>query len=414
MKGPAARAVDGGWDALKIGVYGGTFNPIHLGHIEAARRAVETLGLEKLLLIPAGLPPHKELAPDTPGPNHRLEMTRLGLEAMELPCEGEVLDLELKREGRSYTLDTLRELKKRFPHDRIYLLMGTDMFLTFQDWRGPDKIVKLCALCAFSREAEGMERLWEQRLRLERELGAEAVVLELPRVVEISSTQLREALAAGGGEARKYLAPAVYGYILRNGLYETKADMKNLSLEDLRCVAMTMLKHSRIPHVLGTEETAAALARRWGAGEDAARRAALLHDCTKRLDREQHLELCRLYSVPLDREERREEKLLHAITGAAVAREEFGMPPEIVSAIRWHTTGKADMSLLEKIIYLADYIEPTRDFCDLRELRKLAFEDLDRAMLLGFTMAVQDLKKKGVVVHSNSVRARDYLKGKLT
>ena len=85
----------------------------------------------------------------------------------------------------------------------------------------------------------------------------------------------------------------------------------------------------------------------------------------------------------------------------------------MVSAIAWHTTGKANMSLLEKIIYLADYIEPTRDFCDLRSLRHLAFEDLDRALLLGFTMAVPDLAKKGMPLHPNSVYARDYLKGKL-
>ena len=116
----------------------------------------------------------------------------------------------------------------------------------------------------------------------------------------------------------------------------------------------------------------------------------------------------------MDRDERETEKLLHAITGAAVARNVFGVSREEESAIRWHTTGRADMSLLEKIIYLADYIEPTRDFCDLRELRKLAFEDLDRAMLLGLDMAVEDLREKGAPVHSNSVCARDYLKGKLT
>ena len=166
--------------------------------------------------------------------------------------------------------------------------------------------------------------------------------------------------------------------------------------------------------MLGTEETAASLARRWGADEMSARRAALLHDCTKKFDREQHLAVCRLYDIELDQEERQEEKLLHALTGAAVARYEFGLTPEEVSAIRWHTTGRAGMTTLEKIIYLADYIEPNRDFCDLTELRKLAFEDLDRAMLLGLTMAVRDLKKRGVAVHSNSVCARDYLKGKLT
>ena len=119
-------------------------------------------------------------------------------------------------------------------------------------------------------------------------------------------------------------------------------------------------------------------------------------------------------SSDLDREEQGEPKLYHAITGAAVARHVFGVPPAVESAIRWHTTGKADMTTLEKIIYLADYIEPTRDFCDLRPLRELAFQDLDRAMLLGLEMSIEGLEKRGVAVNSYSVRARDHLKGKLS
>lgn len=396
---------------MRIGIYGGTFNPIHLGHIEAARAAVKELRLEKLYLIPAGLPPHKALGTDAPPAAKRLEMTALAAEELG----GEALDLELKREGKSYTLDTLRELKKRFPKDHLYLLMGTDMFLSFQDWREPKKIAKMATLCAFSREnGDKADRFAVQKKYLKKNLGADVELIALPHVVEISSTRLREDLAQGGGLAKQYLSPAVYGYILREGLYGTEADLKRLPLEELRYVALSMLKPSRIPHVLGTEQTAAALAVRWGGDETAARRAALLHDCTKKLEREQHLALCRQYHVPPDQEELREGKLLHALTGAVTAQEVFGERPDVVSAIRWHTTGKPDMTLLEKIIYLADYIEPTRNFCDLTALRALAFEDLDRAMLLGLTMAVADLKENGMAVHSNSVYARDYLKGKLT
>ena len=396
---------------MKIGVYGGTFNPIHLGHMEAARFAVEYLGLEKLYLIPAGIPPHKQLGPDAPSPEQRMEMARLAAE--DIGPAVHVSDVELRRKGRSYTLDTLRELKKHHPEDQLYLLMGTDMFLSFQNWREPEELAKLCTLCAFGRSEADTEELFAiQREHLSKTFGAECVTLTLPHITDISSTQLRDRLRRG--EGREFLAPAVYGYILRKGLYSVPEDLKNLPLSSLRCAALSMLKHTRIPHVLGTEETAAALALRWGADETAARRAALLHDCTKKFDREQHEAVCRLYDVKMDRDERETEKLLHAITGAAVARNVFGVSREEESAIRWHTTGRADMSLLEKIIYLADYIEPTRDFCDLRELRKLAFEDLDRAMLLGLDMAVEDLREKGAPVHSNSVCARDYLKGKLT
>ena len=397
---------------LKIGLYGGTFNPIHLGHMEAARFAARYLNLDRLYLIPAGIPPHKQLDAHTPAPEQRLEMVRLAAEALELPG-AEVLDLELCRQGTSYTLETVQELKERFPQDQLYLLMGTDMFLTFHRWREPGEIAKLCTLCAFGRSEKDTRELFAvQQDYLQKNLGAQSVTLVLPHIVDISSTQLRDLLAAGRGQ--EYLDGAVYGYILREGLYGVRRDLKRLSLDQLRFAALSLLKHTRIPHVLGTEETAAKLALRWGADETAARRAALLHDCTKKLNREQHLALCRQYRIELDAEENRAEKLLHAVTGAAVAENVFGEPEDVVSAIRWHTTGKADMSLLEKILYLADYIEPTRDFCDLTQLRRLAFEDLDQAMLLGLSMAVVDLEEKGMPVHSNSVCARDYLKGKLT
>ena len=377
----------------------------------AARQAAEALKLDKLLLIPTRVPPHKALTEDVAGPEHRLEMTRFAVQALNLDGVAEASDLELRREGKSYTLDTLREIRALYPKGELFLLLGTDMFLTFHQWRHPEEIAKLCTLCAFHRSAlDSAGDFVSQKRRLERKFGAHVKFVDLQEVVDISSTRLRQMLPAGQG--REFLAPAVYGCILREGLYGTNADLRRLSLEDLRCVALSMLDPRRIPHVLGTEETAAALALRWGADEESARRAALLHDCTKKFDKELQLALCRQYGIEPDAAERREGKLLHAITGAAVAYADFGVSGEVRDAIRWHTTGKADMTLLEKIIYLADYIEPTRDFCDLTELRRLAFEDLDGALLLGFTMAVEDLAKKGMPVHPNSVLARDYLKGK--
>lgn len=377
----------------------------------AARQAAEALKLDKLLLIPTRVPPHKALTEDVAGPEHRLEMTRFAVQALNLDGVAEASDLELRREGKSYTLDTLREIRALYPKGELFLLLGTDMFLTFHQWRHPEEIAKLCTLCAFHRSAlDSAGDFASQKRRLERKFGAHVKFVDLQEVVDISSTRLRQMLPAGQG--REFLAPAVYGCILREGLYGTSADLRRLDLEDLRCVALSMLDPRRIPHVLGTEEMAAALALRWGADEESARRAALLHDCTKKFDKELQLALCRQYGIEPDAAERREGKLLHAITGAAVACADFGVSGEVRDAIRWHTTGKADMTLLEKIIYLADYIEPTRDFCDLTELRRLAFEDLDGALLLGFTMAVEDLAKKGMPVHPNSVLARDYLKGK--
>ncbi len=134
---------------MKIGIYGGTFNPIHLGHIQAARFAAEYLELDRLLLVPAGIPPHKVLDASTPSQDQRLEMAELAAEAIGPTAEAS--DIELLRKGKSYTLDTVKAVREKYPKARLYLLMGTDMFLTFHLWRDPDKLAKLCTLCAFGR-----------------------------------------------------------------------------------------------------------------------------------------------------------------------------------------------------------------------------------------------------------------------
>ena len=391
---------------MKIGIYGGSFNPIHRGHLTAAQSAAEQLGLDRLFLIPANVPPHKQLSADSAAAHHRLEMTVLA--TAEMKCKAEVLDIELCRTGKSYTSDTLRELKTQYPEDELWLLMGTDMFLSLHTWHEPEVIMSLASIAAFSRTEEGEdEEFARQEAFLEKTYGAQVTTLENPRVIEISSTEVRAALPRGDGE--EFLTAAVYGYILRHGLYGTCADMKALTAEELRCVALSCLKPRRMPHVLGTAETAVQLARRYGADEEEARVAALLHDCTKKLSIDEQLALCEKYGVSLDPLQRSALKLQHAITGAEIARDVFGVSDAVYEAIRWHTTGKADMTTLEKVIYLADYIEPTRDFPGVEELRQVVWQDLDRGMLLGLEMTVEEMAAWGNPVHEDTLRARDFL-----
>ena len=396
---------------MKIGIYGGTFNPPHLGHLTAARAVFELLNLDQLLLVPAGMPPHKELPAGSPTPEQRLEMTRLAGEQLGLGDRVRTLDIEVYRQGKSFTADTLAQLKAQHPEDELWLLMGTDMFLTLQAWHEPGKILSLAGIAAFGRTEEDTEELFSaQREYLYQTYPqARLFTLTIPGVIDVSSTELREKLAKGEGAS--LLAPAVYGYILREGLYNTGADLKHLSLSQLRPVALSYLKHKRIPHVLGTEQEAIRLAERYGADVEKARRAALLHDCTKKLDMEEQLALCRRYGIQLDELEQKALKLLHSKTGAAIARDVFGVDDEIYSAIWYHTTGHAGMTKLEKIIYLADYIEPSRDFPGVDKLRKVCYEDLDRGLLMGLEMTIEEMTSMGNPVHHATIEAREALKG---
>ena len=176
-------------------------------------------------------------------------------------------------------------------------------------------------------------------------------------------------------------------------------------MEELRCVSYSMVKAKRLAHIMGTEETAAALAERWGADVTNMRRAAILHDCTKYDSREEHLAICGRYGIPLDDLERSAEKLLHAKSGAALAKYVFGQDDEVFSAILYHTTGRADMTLPEKILYMADYIEPNRDFPEVAEMRALAFTDLDRAVLMGVELTIAEMTERGLPIHPNTLGA---------
>ena len=138
----------------RIGIFGGSFNPPHNGHIEAARQCVERLALDRLIFVPDAAPPHKTLAAGSPTAQQRYEMVRLA--ARDVP-HAEVSDLELQRSGKSYTVDTLRQFQAQYPTDELLLLMGTDMFLSFEGWREPDEIARMAQLvCMHRREAQSM------------------------------------------------------------------------------------------------------------------------------------------------------------------------------------------------------------------------------------------------------------------
>ena len=172
---------------------------------------------------------------------------------------------------------------------------------------------------------------------------------------------------------------------------------------------MSLLKPNRVAHVLGCRDTAVELARCWGVDETDAARAGVLHDITKALDGPLQLTLCEEYGIVLDKFSSHNPKTLHALTGSLVADRIFGENSAVVDAIKYHTTGKADMNLLEKIIYVADYMEPNRDFPGVEKLRELAYSDLDAALKLGLEMTLDVLKEQQREISPESMAALEFL-----
>ena len=373
----------------RIGIYGGTFNPPHLGHIQAAKAAVQALDLTRLLLIPDNIAPHKELPPGSPAPEQRLEMLRL---ATQDAPELEVSDLELRREGVSYTFETVLALSEQYPEAQLFLLMGTDMFVSFDTWKNTDIILSHAALGVLCRGDKGeQEAIAEKAAQLS--AGGARVELVNNPVLAISSTQLRRLIAFDCAEP--FLPKPVAEYIRQHGLYDSGANWKSLPMEQLEPIVVRLLNPNRVRHVLGCRDTAVELARRWGADETDAARAGMLHDITKALDGPLQLTVCQEYGKILDVFSRKYPKTLHALTGSLVAERIFGENPQVVAAIRNHTTGRAEMGLLETIIYVADYMEPNRDFPGVEELRELAFTDIYGALKLGLHMTLDHLARQG-------------------
>ena len=385
----------------RIGIYGGAFNPPHTGHIRAAEYAVRALALDKLLLIPSCTSPHKPLPEGSATPAQRLAMT--GLWAGE---KMEVCDIELSRGGTSYTYETVEQLKLQYPDDELVLFMGTDMFLSFHTWKEPERILKCVSLAVFYRGEKGEKETIANKQLAYEAMGHRVYLVENP-VTDISSTQLRRMLVFAC--AAPFLDEQVLNYIQENGLYGTKANYRNLSMEELEQVVINLLNPNRVKHVLGCRDTAAELARIWGADEVDAARAGLLHDITKALDGPLQLTLCHEYGKVLDEFSENNPKTLHALTGSLVAERIFGENEAVVSAIAHHTTGKADMNLLEMIIYVADYMEPNRDFPGVEKLRQLAYSDIQAALKLGLEMTLEHLNRQGNEVSPESREALAWL-----
>lgn len=207
-----------------MGVLGGSFNPPHLGHLALARCAVAELGLERVLLVPVSEPPHKPVSADDPGPRHRLELCRLLASATDVGARGqtavEVCAIEVRRGGRSYTADTLGELRERLPGVPLTLIMGAEMALTLPSWRRPREIVRAARIAVAERVAPAggapaRERVLEAVRGIDR--GADVAFLRMAPVA-VSSTLVRERLGRGEPVA-ELVGEAVAAYIERCGLY---------------------------------------------------------------------------------------------------------------------------------------------------------------------------------------------------
>lgn len=183
-----------------------------------------------------------------------------------------------------------------------------------------------------------------------------------------------------------------------------------LSIEEMKIYLKDNLIENRYIHTLGVADTAIRLARAYGVDEKKAEIAALSHDIAKNRTIYELQDIMKKNNINLTYDEEANQELWHSIVSPIVAKEIFEIEDEeILSAMRWHTTGKENMSKLDKIIYIADMIEPNRNFPGVDLLRREAFKDLDNGVLQGLTHTIKYLLNKGIPIDINSIKARNYL-----
>ncbi|PKD27280.1 nicotinate-nucleotide adenylyltransferase [Ruminococcus bromii] len=198
---------------MKTGVFGGTFNPVHKGHIMLAEYCMDSVGLDRIIMIPTAVPPHK-ISNNLASENDRLNMCKLA-------CRGKenffVSDIEIKRQGKSYTYETLTQLKEIYPDDHLYTIMGADMFLTLNRWKNPEIIFEKSSIITIPRDEENKHELENFYNKVLKAMGASSVILPNP-VMSVSSTFIRENLD-NFNLISNMLDKGVYDYIIKNNLY---------------------------------------------------------------------------------------------------------------------------------------------------------------------------------------------------
>ena len=248
---------------MKIAIYGGSFNPPHLGHLEAAKTVCAELAPDKLLIIPDNIPPHKAMDPGSPSAEERLALCRIAFRSIP---GAEISDMEIRRRGKSYTAHTVRELRGRYPDDELFLVVGSDMLLSFEEWYEFGYLLSECTLAVVSREEDDLDALRAHKALLSEKYAARVHILQ-HAPLPMNSSEIRVWLRLRLGS--DLLDNAVYAEIIRRRYYEAMPE-----LCWLREAVKPYLSPRRVAHVAGCESEAVLLAMRYGEDAEAAAEAA--------------------------------------------------------------------------------------------------------------------------------------------
>lgn len=366
---------------MKIAIFGGSFNPVHNEHIKVAQGAVKELNLDKLIIMPTFISPHKQ-GLEVISPTHRLEMLKI---AFSKDDRIEVSDYEIQKQGISYTYQTIEYFKSLYPNATLYFIVGSDMLENFPTWKNPEKIIKNATLLLTERRSGEFDdsSLIDKIYNL---YGAKVERLNVYGET-LSSTKIR--VYKKLGLPLDGLVPkSVENYIDKNGIYSSDRYYEYIK---------NTLPIKRRVHTAGVIIMALQLSKKLGVDSEKAELSALLHDLAKYKNPEDYKGKIPS-NLPSD--------IVHQFLGEYIAREELGVTDEeVLSAIKYHTTGRKNMSSLEKVIYIADLLEPSRTFDGVETLRREVEKDFHKGFKICLEEIVEFLNRNGKEVYDLTLQA---------
>lgn len=359
----------------RLGIMGGTFDPLHIGHLICADQACTAFNLDGVVFVPAGTPVFKKDREITAA-RHRLEMCRIAVQDNPI---FDVSSIEIDRGGDTYTVDTLRQMRAYYPSNvELCLIVGSDAAEDILSWRESALVAALARLIVVMRPGSTLSQS-QQRVLVEQG-GFTLDALNTP-ALSVSSSELRQWLKEG--RSVRYVIPQnVVCYIQTKDLYESKQNvvvvpdeekaLSNNFLEARREDLLRRLKPSRYKHSVGVEETASSLALLYGVDVQKARLAGLLHDWDKSYSGNEALAHARSLGIAEAQTLATMPHLLHGPTAAAwLAYSYPDIPSDVLRAIKVHTVGSTHMTDLDMVVYVADAIEPGRLYEGVEDLRDM-------------------------------------------
>lgn len=353
---------------MKIGIFGGTFDPPHKGHVKIAETAVKELGLDELIILPSGDPPHKTDKPVT-DKMHRWNMTKYGFEKYGYT----ISDYEINKDTLSYTCETLEYFAKDLDGE-LYFIIGGDSLKNLPTWKCPDKILSLAKLYVIGRDVDAENEYTKKY--------PDRIIRSHEPIPNVSSTDIRL--------RRRFLLPVLD--MLAANMVGRYMDDHDLYQEHFR-EALSLshyINANRYMHTYGVAGTAMEFASVMGVDPEKAFIAALFHDIAKNVDPtpyQERLDKEGVYLPP---------SCKHGFVGSYIAEDKYGITDkDVLNAIKYHTTGRRGMSQLEKLIYLSDAIENiTREYEISRTLRKVAEKDFELAVVMYAEAIIENIKDK--------------------